>query len=209
MPAFFISIDGMDGCGKSTQVRMLTEWFDRLNQPVLSVRDPGGTPLGERLRDILLHRVEIPLALNAEMLLYMASRSQLVESVIIPTLNDQCHVISDRYLLSNVVYQGSAGGLDPEQIWKIGHVATQGQTPDLTFVLDLEPADALARMGSSLDRLESRGLEYMRKVRQGFLTEGRKLHDRLVVLDATEQPELIHQRITQEVISRLFAGHIA
>lgn len=209
MPAYFISIDGMDGCGKSTQVKKLTEWFDGQNQPVLSVRDPGGTPLGERLRDILLHRVEIPLTVNAEMLLYMASRSQLVESVIIPALADQCHVISDRYLLSNVVYQGCAGGLDPEQIWNIGHIATQGKMPDLTFVLDLEPEEALTRMGNSLDRLESRGLDYMKKVRQGFLAEGRKLQERLVILDATEPPELIHERITHQVVSRLFASHIA
>lgn len=209
MPAYFISIDGMDGCGKSTQVKMLTAWFDQLGQPVLSVRDPGGTPLGEKLREILLHRVEIPITTTAEMLLYMASRSQLVESVIIPALQDQCHVISDRYLLANVVYQGVAGGIGSEDVWRIGQLATKETAPDLTFVLDLEPSQAVARIGTNLDRLESRGLEYMAKVRSGFLSEGQKLKDRLVVLDANEDPELIHQRITQQILSRLFFGHLA
>jgi dTMP kinase len=209
MAAFFISIDGMDGCGKSTQVRMLVEWFDRLNQPVLSVRDPGGTLLGEKLREILLHRVEIPLCSTAEMLLYMASRSQLVDSVILPSLQDHCHVISDRYLLANVVYQGIAGGIGADQVWSIGQLAIQGRMPDLTFVLDLEPTVALARIGGNFDRLESRGVGYMQKVRQGFISEAKKLDDHVVVLDASEQPELVHQRITQQILSRLFARDIA
>lgn len=209
MPGYFVCIDGLDGCGKSTQVQLLRSWFEEYGQPVITVRDPGGTPLGEKLREILLHRQEIPLSTTAEMFLYMASRSQLVESVIIPSLEDNCHVISDRYLLSNVVYQGSAGGLETDMLWSIGDLATRGRTPDLTFLLDLEPQQAFARRQRDLDRLESRGLDYMQKVREGFLAEGRKLGDQLVVLDAMEQPQLVHSRIRNEVISRLFAGHIA
>ncbi len=197
----FISIDGIDGCGKSTQVQLLARWFEQRGQHALTVRDPGGTTLGESLREILLQRVEIPLGSTAEMLLFMASRAQLVEEVIEPAIAKGSHVISDRYLLSTVAYQACAGGLDPETIWRVGEIATRGTSPDRTFLLDLDPDRAFARIQSKLDRLESRGLDYMRKVREGFLEQGKRLGARLVVVDANQTPQAIHQQIISSLVS--------
>lgn len=200
MKTYFISIDGVDGCGKSTQIELLTKWFEQLGQPFIAVRDPGGTRLGESLREILLQRIDIPLSMTSEMLLYMASRSQLVEELILPALEAGQHVISDRYLLANVVYQGSAGGLDPEVIWQVGAIATSNRLPDLTILLDIDPEIAYQRMHDDLDRMERRGLDYMRKVREGFLNEGKRLGQRLLVVDATDTVQEVHQRIVGQVM---------
>lgn len=203
MAALFISIDGVDGCGKSTQIELLTDWLNQMGQPVVAVRDPGSTKLGESLREILLQRVEIPLSITAEMLMYMASRSQLVDEVVIPAIAAGQHVISDRFLLANVVYQGCAGGLDPEEIWEVGEIATRARTPDLTIVLDIDPEISYQRMQGGLDRMEKRGIDYMRKVRAGFLSQGKRLGNNLIVIDASETIQEIHRRIVIEVTRRL------
>ncbi len=136
---------------------------------VVTCRDPGGTPLGDRLRSILQDRETVPLSMRAEMLLYMASRAQLVEDVIAPALAAGKIVISDRYLLSNIVYQGTAGGLLEEEIAMVGLSATAGLLPDLTIVLDIAPGEALARIGAPRDRIEDRPLFYHERVRAGYL----------------------------------------
>lgn len=195
MSGTFISLDGVDGAGKSTQVRLLVEWFTAQGREVLALRDPGGTALGEALREILLHRQEIPLAMTAEMLLYMASRAQLVAEVIRPALAAGRVVIADRYLLANVVYQGCAGGENIDHIWQVGQVATGGLIPDLTLVLDLPVEIALSRITGGLDRLESRGTEYMRKVREGFLEQSQRLGSRVAIIDADRPITEIHQQI--------------
>jgi dTMP kinase len=194
MSGYFISLDGIDGCGKSTQIRMLVEWLAKLEQPVVAVREPGGTKLGESLREILLHRTEVPLCGIAEMLLYMASRAQLVQEMILPAIAENKWVISDRFLLANVVYQSSLGVLSPEQIWGVGEIATAGRMPDLTFVL-----------GSQRDRLESRGIEYMQTVRQAFQTQALKLGNSVVIIDAQQPIEAVHQAIIGEITRRFLA----
>ena len=205
MAGLFLSIDGIDGCGKSTQIELLREWLVAAGHEVLVVRDPGGTQLGETLRDILLHRQEIPLDMTAEMLLYMASRAQLVAELIRPALSDGKTVLADRFLLANVVYQGNGGGLDPNTIWKVGEVATGGLRPSQTFLLDLEPAVAQQRMGGQRDRLESRGVEYMTRVRDGFLAQSRCLESDLTVVDATQAVDVVFNTIKEVVQSRLTA----
>jgi len=125
----FISLDGIDGCGKSTQVERLAGWLRQQGRGVVTCRDPGSTPLGEAVRKILLDRHDLAIRRRSEMLLYMAVRAQLVEEVIRPALDAGKVVVSDRYLLANVVYQGYAGGLDVATLWQIGGVATAGLTP--------------------------------------------------------------------------------
>ncbi|HBE72070.1 MAG TPA: dTMP kinase [Planctomycetaceae bacterium] len=195
-----MSLDGVDGAGKSTQIELLKAHLESSGKSVSVFRDPGGTRLGDAVREILLHRQEIPLAMTTEMLLYMSSRAQLVEELIRPALESGRHVISDRYLLANVVYQGHAGGLSPETIRSVGEIATGGLVPDLTLVLDLDPAIAHRRLGSKLDRLESRGLDYMNRVREGFRSEAQG-NDAIQIVDADRSVEEIHHQIC-DVIGR-------
>lgn len=204
MDGLFLSLDGLDGCGKSTQIELLKAWLAERGLEVCQTREPGGTNLGEALREILLHREDLALGMMSEMLLYMASRAQLMEEVVLPALAAGKVVIADRFLLANAVYQGSAGGLDPEVIWEIGRTATASRMPDLTFLLDLDAEAAQARLSGSLDRLESRGLTYMQKVRQGYLDEVAKLgSDAFLIVDATQEPEAIHQTIVRTLEARL------
>ena len=151
----------------------LKAWLEERRFDVVTCRDPGGTPLGDRLRSILLDRETVPISMRAEMLLYMASRAQLVEAVIAPALAAGRIVISDRYLLANIVYQGTAGGLHEEEIAMVGMIATAGLLPDLTIVLDIAPEQAMARLGAARDRIEDRPLFYHERVRAGFLAAAR------------------------------------
>lgn len=193
----FISFDGIDGGGKSTQIAWLAQWLIEQGHEVLSVRDPGSTKLGEAVREILLHRQEIPLASRAEMLLYMACRAQMVEEVIRPALQAGKVVLSDRFLLANVVYQGCGGGLEVEELWRVGEVATAGLLPDLTIVLDLPVEVALSRVGEKTDRLESRGAEYFQRVREGFLRELPRGGKVTKVISATGTPEEVQAALRE------------
>jgi dTMP kinase len=181
--AAFFSFDGIDGVGKSTQIERFVAALRENGREVVACRDPGSTPLGETVRDILLHREEIPLAPRAEMLLYMAARAQLVAEVIAPALAAGKTVVSDRFLLANVVYQGHAGGLDVDELWQVGRVATAGIEPTMTFVLDMDSDAAAARLTGAADRLEKRGGEYRQRLRAGYLAEAAR-SDRIVVIDA-------------------------
>ncbi|GAB5405414.1 MAG: dTMP kinase [Aureliella sp.] len=190
----FVSFDGIDGAGKSTQIELLEKRFQSQGRDTKIFRDPGGTALGEALREILLHRKEIPLCMTSEMLIYMASRAQLVRQEIQPHLESGGVVISDRYLLANIVYQGHAGGLSVEDIRSVGQIATGGLDPVRTFVLDLPADEAAKRLSGERDRLESRGLDFMQRVRDGFLAEAEHLSGS-VVIDASGTVEEIHQAV--------------
>jgi dTMP kinase len=179
----FFSFDGLDGVGKSTQMDLFCDWLAERGHEVARCRDPGSTPLGEQIREVLLsHRV--PIARTSEMLLFMAARAQLVDQFIRPALAAGKVVVSDRFLLANVVYQGHAGGLDPGTIWRVGETATGGIMPDLVFLLDLPPEIAAERIDRQRDRMESQGAEYERRLREGFLSEAAKDTRRIVVIDA-------------------------
>jgi len=193
----FISVDGIDGAGKSTQMDLLETWLSARAAQVVRFRDPGATQLGEAVREILLHREEIPIAMRSEMLLYMAARAQLVDEQIRPSLEAGKTVLCDRYLLANVVYQGCAGGLDIESLWEVGNIATGGLKPDVTIVFDLDTAIALQRVGTGQDRLEKRGFDYFQKVRQGFLDQVSRASTHSIVIDASASPEIVHQRVTE------------
>jgi dTMP kinase len=200
----FLSLDGIDGCGKSTQSRLLADWLRKQGHTVVTCRDPGSTVLGDQIRAIVLEQKHT-LALPAEALLFMASRAQLVAEIVLPALERGHTAVSDRFLLANVVYQGHGGGLDPRQLWEAGRLSTGGLEPDLTLVLDLPVILARSRCRRPLDSVESRGYDYHERVRQGFLTEARQQPGRIVVLDATAALEAVHERIVQEVQSVLEA----
>ena len=191
----FFSFDGIDGAGKSTQIDLFCRWLASAGHDVVRCQDPGSTPLGLAVRELVLKRDDVAVGPRAEMLLFMAARAQLVEEVIRPALAAGKTVVSDRYLLANVVYQGHGGGLDVEALWQIGHVATGGLTPDLTFVLDLSVDVARARLGADLDRLERRSYEYHERLRQGFLTEAARQRQRIAVVDASQPIEAIAEQI--------------
>lgn len=195
----FISFDGVDGAGKSTQIRLLADWLTAQGKTVVTCRDPGSTPLGERLRSILLDHHDTPIHRRAEMLLFMAARAQLVEEVIRPALGAGQWVLSDRFLLANVVYQAHAGGLAVEDVWQVGNVAIDGIRPAKTILLDMPAAEAAKRINRASDRMEAQGLEYLDRVRHGFLTEAAQRPDQIVVIAADREPAAVHADVVAAV----------
>ncbi|MDP6721701.1 MAG: dTMP kinase [Pirellulaceae bacterium] len=190
------SFDGVDGVGKTTQLELFCQWLRDRGDEVVTCRDPGGTRLGETIREILLEHSDITIGARSEMLLYMASRAQLVDEVIRPALAQNKTVVSDRFLLANVVYQGHGGGLEVEGLWKVGLVATANLLPDLTFLLDMPAEESVQRIGRQPDRMEARGTEFMERVRQGFLVEADRC-EQIVVVDAAQDVQSVHQSICQ------------
>jgi dTMP kinase len=191
----FLVLDGIDGAGKSSQIQPLVQWLEAGGRTVTTCRDPGSTPAGDAIRAILLDRHEIHLAPTSEMLLYMAARAQLVAEVIRPALARGEWVVSDRYLLANIVYQGHAGGLDPDVVRRVGAVATGGLEPDCVLVLDVDLATAARRLDRPLDKLENRGDEFRARLRAGYLAEAARDPGRIAVIDAAAEPEVVAGRL--------------
>jgi dTMP kinase len=195
----FIVLEGIDGAGKSSQVEPLVAWLRERGRTVTTCRDPGATPVGDAIREILLNRADLHLASTAEMLLYMAARAQLVADVIQPRLNRGEWVVSDRYLLANIVYQGHAGGLDPDTIRRVGAVATAGLEPDLVLVLDVDLDTAARRLARPLDKLENRGDAFRSRLRAGYLAEAAQRPDRIAVVDATGNPAAVQANLRSAI----------
>lgn len=194
----FFSFDGIDGTGKSTQMQRFCASLRDRGFDVVECRDPGSTPLGEQIRGILLMSSEsTPIGPLSEMLLYMAARAQLVAEVIRPAIEAKRIVVSDRYLLANIAYQGYAGGLDPAVIREIGRLATDGIMPDCVFLLDLPPQIAEKRLNRALDRMENRGMDYRKRLREGFLAEARRPDSRTYVIDADRPIAVVQAEIWQ------------
>lgn len=191
----FFSFDGIDGVGKSTQIGLFTDWLAEQGRSVVTCRDPGSTPLGERVRELLLaHDDQMPIHRRSEMLLYMAARAQLVEQVIRPALERDQVVVSDRFLLANIVYQGHAGQLPLEEVRTVGQITIDGVAPDAVFLLDLPVDLADQRLPGERDRMESQGAEFRARLRQGFLDEA-AADDRIHVIDARQGIAEIHAAI--------------
>lgn len=204
-PPLFLSLDGIDGVGKSTQIRLLADWLRDAGHVVVTCRDPGSTRLGEAVRKILLDARDTPISRTAEMLLYMAARAQLVAEVIQPALAAGTIVISDRFLLANVVYQGHAGGLNVDELWQIGRIATAAVEPTLTVILDMSPEAASARITRPLDRMESQGEGFRQRLRQGFLAEAARRPQACVVIAADRDVDVVQAEIRQ-VVAQLLAA---
>jgi len=192
----FISIDGGDGCGKSTQVELLANGLRKKGFDVFTCRDPGSTGVGEAVRGILLNRHDLDICRMSEMLLFMAARAQMAEELVFPALKSGQIVVSDRFLLSTIVYQGYAGKISVEAIEQVGAIATSGVLPDLCFILDLPLTLAKSRMNDrELDRMERMGPDYHELVRQGFLTHAKTDPKRFVVLDASLPIDAVAEQI--------------
>jgi dTMP kinase len=191
----FFSIDGGDGTGKSTQIKLFCQWLGTLGHQVVACRDPGSTPLGEAVRELLLHRHDLEIDRHSEMFLYMAARAQMVRQIIRPALAEGKTVVADRYLLANVVYQGYGGGLDVDTLWEVGRVATGGLMPELTVVLDLSAQLAASRLSGEPDRMEQQGDAFHRRVRDGFLAEAAREPERIVVVDTSAPIEQVQAEI--------------
>ncbi len=198
----FISIEGGDGAGKTTQIQLLTLALEGLGQKVVRVRDPGGTPLGDRLRSLLLER-PVAMDLRAEALLFFASRAQLVAEQIRPALLKGAIVLTDRFTLSTLVYQGHAGGLNPAELDFASHLATSGIEPSLCFLLDIAPDTASTRREGPADFMERKPRAFPELVRCGFLTEGQKQKRNIQVLDAREDAGTLHEKILNRVKSHM------
>ncbi|WP_326651618.1 MULTISPECIES: dTMP kinase [unclassified Streptomyces] len=188
---FFIAIEGGDGAGKSTQVEALAEWIRAKGHEVVVTREPGATPIGKRLRSILLDVSSDGLSNRAEALLYAADRAEHVDSVVRPALERGAIVISDRYIDSSVAYQGAGRDLSPTEIARISRWATDGLVPHLTVLLDVSPETARERFTEAPDRLESEPAEFHQRVRSGFLTLAAADPGRYLVVDAGQEPESV------------------
>ena len=181
----FISLDGIDGVGKSTQTAQLLQYLTDQGHEVISVRDPGSTEIGARLRAILLDS-ELVMHRRTEAMLFMASRCEMIETTIRPALEHGKTVVSDRFLLANVVYQSIGGDVSAEQLWEMGRWANGGLQPDLTLLLDMPATAAMKRLDGPADRMESRGLQYMESVRQAFLQQLPSASGRTAVINADQ-----------------------
>lgn len=191
----FFVFDGIDGAGKSTQIARFVRWLQAAGRTVVECRDPGGTELGERIRDLLLVPSSLPIASRAETLLYMASRAQLVTETIAPALAAGKTVVSDRFVSANVAYQSFGSGMPLEELLAVADFAVGTTVPDLIFVLDLDVETAATRVGSTPDRIEARGSDYFRRVRDGFLALESIWPGRVVTIDARADADEVHRRV--------------
>jgi len=208
----FITFEGSEGCGKSTQIGLLVEELRTAGHNPLAVREPGGTALGEQIRHMLKHVTEgEAMAPETELLLFAASRAQLVREVIHPALEAGRVVISDRFWDSTTVYQGVARAISPDAVAQINRFAVGTCLPDVTFLLDMDSAESFARAvrrrspDELADRMEQEPLAFYEAVRQGYLTLARAEPDRFCVLDATQSIEQIAGQIRTELYRRSHA----
>lgn len=203
---FLVTFEGGDGCGKSTQLKMFQDFLKKENVDFIVSREPGGTPLGEEIRKILLNS-NYNISSTTEFLLFSASRATHVEEIVKPALEEGKVVILDRFYDSSYTYQGYAGNLSIKDIENITEFAIQGTKPDLTFLLDLSYDEAMKRKAkdeklSHLDRMERKAKKYHDKVREGYLKLAKQNPDRIVVVDASKSVEEISNFINKTFVER-------
>jgi len=198
----FIVLDGPDGCGKTTQCALLAQWLKENGVEVASLRDPGDTAIGEKIRQILLNPEHIAMSTATEAMLYMAARVQLWQEKIAPALAQKKCVVLDRWLSSTCAYQGHAGGFGINQLIKLAEDSLGKPWPDLTVILDVDLETGVNRLSARPDRMEAKPREYHQKVRDGFLKlAGRQENFHLV--DATGDIETVHKKVI-EVVEKIF-----
>lgn len=202
MKGKFITFEGSEGSGKSTQIELAQQYLESKGKNVLFLREPGGVKISENIRNILLDTETKDMTDECETLLYMAARAQLVSEIIIPALNSGKVILCDRFLDSTVAYQGYGNGVNIEKIKNIGEFVTQGFYPDLTFLFDLNVEEGFARINRSKDRIEQRGIDYHSRVRSGYLEIAKSEPDRVKLIDARKSKEEI-QSVVQKHIDQL------
>ena len=199
-----ISFEGLDGAGKSTQMSMLERWLETHHIPFVHTREPGGTPLGIEIRQLLLNRPELAIVPLAEAFLFQADRAQHFATLVIPALHEGKLVLTDRCFDASIAYQGFARGVDVELIKQLSLLATQGYQPDLTILLDLDPSEVYRRTDIDTDqsgtrevrtRFDTEGEEFHKRVQEGFRALARAHPQRIKVVDASRSPEEIHEEI--------------
>jgi len=198
----FIVLDGPDGCGKSTQCILLSQWLTKNDIEGATFRDPGATVIGEEVRQILLNPDHAAMSTRTELLLYMASRAQLWSEKMAPALEAGICVILDRWLSSTCAYQGYAGGFGMEKVIELAEGSLERCWADLTIILDVDPQVGLSRLNRKFDRMEQKEDAYHQKVREGFLELGKSRED-FVVVEAAGDIETVQKRIL-EIIERVF-----
>lgn len=205
----FISFEGIDGSGKSTQLNLLREWLEQRGKGVITIREPGATLLSESIREILLSTKQ-SITPTAELLLFSAARTQLVERVIEPALSAGSIILCDRYVDSTTAYQGYGRGLNMDHVAEISRIATRGVMPELTFFIDVRYEQAQQRMqfaegAAEPDRMERSGGEFFNRVREGYLAIAEAEPKRFVVIDGYRERDEIHRDVLTEVERRLEA----
>ena len=200
----FITFEGIDGCGKTTQAEMLFELLEKQKLPISFVREPGGDPISESIRKLLLHSEEI-MSDRAEALLMIASRAQLTDKVILPYLMDGRWVVADRYADSTLAYQGGGRGLSSTALEEINYFGTYTLKPDLTFFIDISVEEANKRVSVSRDRIEKEGDEFQQKVRDFYTNLHTKELERVILINGENSIDAIHNEIWSIVNEKLIS----
>ena len=194
----FITFEGIDGCGKTTQIELLKNSLEKQGENVLLTREPGAKGLGEKLREILLN-YEGDVSSNCESFLFLADRAQHIDTIIKPAIDKGIIVICDRHTDSTVAYQGYGRGLDLKQIHYLNNIATNGIKPDLTFILDIDVETSLERIGKARDRMESAGIDFFNRVRKGYIEISRQEPKRAKLINGKDSIENIHSQIIKHI----------
>lgn len=197
----FITFEGADGCGKTTQMSMLADYLKAKGYDVVLTREPGAKGLGEKVREILLNYDGV-VSDRCESFLFLADRAQNIDVIVEPAVKQGKIVLCDRHIDSTVAYQGYGRGLDIERINMLNSLATNGKKPDLTFVFDIDVETSMKRVGKEKDRMESAGIEFHNRVRHGYLELAQKEPERIKVIDASKSIEEIHKKVVK-IISEI------
>ena len=199
----FITFEGGEGAGKSTAIKKIVEKLQAEGKEIVLTREPGGTPIGEEIRSIILDKKNIDMDVRTEALLYAASRRQHIVQKIIPSLKQGKVVLCDRFLDSSLAYQGYARGIGIQKVYEMNLFATEGIEPDLTLFFDLDPEEGLRRIAANsqreVNRLDVEKLSFHQKVREGFLSLSKKFPHRFVVVDASEKPDKVFASAYKEI----------
>ena len=194
----FITFEGADGCGKTTQIKMLKDYLENSGYEVVLTREPGAKGLGEKVREILLN-YDGEVSDRCESFLFLADRAQNIDTIVNPAVKAGKIVLCDRHIDSTVAYQGYGRGLDLERINMLNRLATDGKTPDLTLVFDIDVETSMHRVGKNKDRMESAGVEFHNKVRNGYLEIAKLNPERVKVIDGRETIEKVFENVKSVV----------